>query len=152
MKSVEESYCEIHHCDGPQFSRSVFWTCLHRRAWPLALLLGGFGSRFFAADRVLIVAMGKATLLRQVHEEVRYFATAPNSQGWLRGTLKFRVSTRRMINLASAQLFLVEIAQARRAATARPSPPPDCAASVEPFVAAQPASAPAIDSPAGLTV
>jgi len=67
----------------------------------------------------MIVALGKATHMRQVREEVQYFGSSVNSQGFLRGTLKLRVSTRRMVKLASAQLFLVEVAQARLGATAR---------------------------------
>jgi hypothetical protein len=55
-----------------------------------------------------------------------------------------------MVNLASAQLFLVEVAQARLGATARLCPPPVIAASAEPFATVQPARASAIDSPAGL--
>lgn len=82
----------------------VFWRSLYPHAVPLALLVGRLRPGFFAADRGLIVAAGRARTLRELNEELADFARDPRNRGFGRGTLRLRVSADRLRRLARAHL------------------------------------------------
>jgi len=123
MKSIEGIFCEANCCEAEQFPEKVFWRCLHRRAFLLAPLLGGFRSAYFATDRAMILAVGRAFRMDQVREEVNYYCTSPENHGWLRRAAKIRVSGRRLLQLASRHLSANEASSASLAPTAGTNPP-----------------------------
>jgi hypothetical protein len=98
QKTFEEVYCAHHRCTAQEFSRGIFWLALHRHALPLApLLLWG---KYFAADRELIVACGRARSMRQIREEIEQHGCHPHNVGWLRQRCAIRISIRRLHRLA----------------------------------------------------
>ena len=100
MNSFQSLYCEAEHCLETDFIRRVFWRCVPLHAIPAVLVLGGWRSDFFAADRELIASAGRATNLHQLRAEIAdYFLDAGN-RGWLRRRASIRVSTTRLQRLA----------------------------------------------------
>jgi hypothetical protein len=104
MKTLEQSFCETHDCEPRQFSRRLFRAALYPHARFVAPLLGGFGSDFFAADRELIAAAGRAMTMHEIRDEVRYYRGGPGLRRWIRGVARLRVSTQQLLRLARPHL------------------------------------------------
>src|ERR1700722_3280641 len=104
MKTFEESYCEATGCAAEDFSRKIFWTCLHRHALPVAPVILLLNSEYFSLDRELIDEVRKAEKMNQVWEEVRQYFVSPKHEGMLRRKANIRLSARRPINLARGHL------------------------------------------------
>ena len=100
MPSFQERFCAAHRCTEKAFAQKVFWLCLHRRAVLVAPLLGGFRAEYFAADRELIAAAGRAADLKDIIQEIRDFYLTSSNRGWWRRRAKIRVSAQRLLNLA----------------------------------------------------
>lgn len=84
--------------------RRIFWRALYPHAVLAAPLFLIFNYEYFAPDRDLIAAAGRATDLRHIREEVREFFWDSNNKGWLRRRLFIRVSGQRLKNLARRYL------------------------------------------------
>lgn len=104
MKSFRELFCEERSCSAEQFSRKVFWQCLHRHAAFVAPILGGFRSEYFSIDRELIEGAGRAIRMSQVRQEVRDYFSNSRNRGWLRRRANVRLSAKRLMPLASKYL------------------------------------------------
>lgn len=104
MKSFQTVFCEERGCATADFTRKVFWRCLPRRARLCAACLGGSGARFFLPERVLLARVGATTSLRQLEEELDEFLHHPDNRGFLRMTLRIRISTTRLRRLAQGCL------------------------------------------------
>jgi hypothetical protein len=102
MPTFAEIYCAQTGCAPPDFNRRVFWQTLPWHAVPLAplLLLGDH----FASDQGMIDACGRATRLQQINEEIDDYHFQPQNSGWLRRFAHFRISTRRLRQLAERYL------------------------------------------------
>jgi hypothetical protein len=104
LNTFRELYCDARRCRREEFVAHVFWRCLERPAVPLALFVGLLRPGYFAADRELILAAGRARTLREINEELADFARDPRNRGFGRGLLRLRVSADRLRRLARAQL------------------------------------------------
>ena len=104
MRTFEEIYCERHNCSPKEFSRRLFWKCLHRRAVPIAPVILLVNWDYFFPDRDLISQVRRSEKLNQVWEELREYFIHPNHQGFLRRRLNIRLSGRRLINIAKQYL------------------------------------------------
>jgi len=104
MKSLEEIYCQENRCAAEEFPRRVFGECLYRHAVPFVPLLGGYRSAFFAADRGLILAAGRATRRAHVQASIVDYFSDSESRGWLKSRLNLRISTRRLVRLSKQYL------------------------------------------------
>lgn len=101
-KSFETLYCARHGCDAAAFRRRLFWRALHRRCLPVAplLLFGGY----FECDRELIAAMERVRSPDELREEIETYRHHPQNRGWLRRTLRLRISTTRLRRIALGYL------------------------------------------------
>jgi hypothetical protein len=104
LSTFEEIYCEANKCAPAEFSRRIFWECLHRHALPLAPFLLVLKRRYFDADQQLIADVRRAERMDQVWEAVREFFVDPRHAGWLRRKAEVRLSGRRLIRLARMYL------------------------------------------------
>jgi hypothetical protein len=102
--TIEELYCAARKCGRERFLRSAFWTCLHRRALPFAPFILLFNSAYFSPDRELISAVGGATSMSQVGDEIGDYFSVSNNGHWVRRNLKIRVSSHRVLRFASKVL------------------------------------------------
>lgn len=104
MRTLEQSYCEANKCAAEDFSKKIFWKCLHRHAVPIAPFLLLLRPRYFEADWELISEIRRAERMNHVWEEVREYFVSPKHVGWLRRKANVRLSARRVINLAREYL------------------------------------------------
>jgi len=104
MKTFEDKFCEANACKSADFSRKVFWRCLHRHAVPLAPFILAFYPNYFAGDRELIAALRKTERMNDVWEEVRLYFVSSHYRGWWRTKANVRISARRLIELAREYL------------------------------------------------
>ena len=102
MKTFEELYCERSHCDASRFARRVFRASLPWYVRPLSVVFGGFGGRFFRADRDLILGAGEAQNLAQLEDDIRDYFMNPTNHRWLKKSFHLRISTQRLKAIAIA--------------------------------------------------
>ena len=104
MRTLEERFCEDNKCTLEQFSRKMFWRCLHRHALPLAPVILVLRPRYFDADWELLREIRRAVTMNHVWEEVREYFVNPRHVGWFRRRANIRLSARRVINVAREYL------------------------------------------------
>lgn len=117
MRTFLDLYCEKNNCSPEQFHRRVFRHCLYPHARPLAPLIHLFNFEFFAADRTLLLSVANAVTMKRVREEVRDYFWDSNNRGWLRESLRIRMSGQRLRSLAREYL--------PESNSAAPFPPPE---------------------------
>jgi len=100
MKTFEELFCEANKCTPAQFPRRLFWKCLHWHAVPFAPLILLFNPKYFEPDWQLISDVRRTEKMNQVWEEVRQYFVSSSHRAWMRRRGNFRLSARRLINLA----------------------------------------------------
>jgi hypothetical protein len=115
MTTFEERFCAAHGCTPKDFSRKIFWKCLHRHAIPLAPFILLFHADYFSPDFELICDLRRAVKMNDVWEEIRQYFVSPRYQNWWRSHANVRISARRLIELARDYL---------PASGAPPAPPP----------------------------
>ena len=98
--NLEERYCTQHHCDHWGFQRAVFWKSVYPHAVPIAFLLGGPRSSFFARDFEFIGFAGRSESTAALREEITEFRGVPENTHWTRRVLRIRISTTRFARLA----------------------------------------------------
>ena len=96
MKTFRSIYCQRHGCDERWFAREVFYAALYPHAIPCVWVLGGFGGRYFRADRELIDAAATITDLDRLEAEISSYLMDADNQRWLRRVGRLRLSTRRL--------------------------------------------------------
>ena len=93
-----EKFCAQNRLSPEKFVDTVLWLCLPASAkavrWLLLLI-----PDYFAADRELISSVGRLKRLEGFDAEVMDFMYDPNNRGFLRRTMNFRVSSRRLHSL-----------------------------------------------------
>lgn len=104
MKTFRELYCAACRCRDEEFSRRLFWRCLHRHAVPLAPALLVARPEFFDADRAFIEQAGRARSMRELREEIHDFVIDSRNRSWWRRRAHVRVSAHRLSALA--RIFL----------------------------------------------
>lgn len=95
--SFRDEICARFKCPPEQFDRAVFRRCLYPQARSVAWLLP---RRAFSDDWDMIAAVGKATSLQQVKKIVNDFRSVKPDDQSLMFIFKFRVSGRKIIDLA----------------------------------------------------
>lgn len=104
MQNLREAYCARHGCPPEQFARRLFWEALYRHAVVAAPLLLWLNYDYFSPDRSLIVHAGDATSVARIREEVRDYFWDSSNRGWLRRTLKLRISGQRLKQISRRYL------------------------------------------------
>ncbi|HVU25299.1 MAG TPA: hypothetical protein VHE13_14315 [Opitutus sp.] len=104
MQTFREAYCTKHQCPPAEFAARVFWHTLYRHALFVAPLLIWLNYDFFSPDRSLIGHAGDATSVSRIRDEVRDYFWDSSNRGWLRRTLRLRVSGQRLKNLSRQYL------------------------------------------------
>ncbi len=91
-------FCARHSLDQAKFDETV----LRRSLYPLARLFRpvlGLIPGYFAPDREFISCVGGITELHGFYQEAKAYAKDPNNRGFLRWTLRLRVSAGRLFRL-----------------------------------------------------
>lgn len=91
-------YCAKYGVLPKRYEQAVLRRSLHLGARLLYPLLACRPS-YFAADRELVRAIGGCRTLWDFDTETLDFRNHPDNRGWLRGTLKLRLSVRRLRRL-----------------------------------------------------
>lgn len=91
-------YCAKHGLRPDRYEQVVLRRSLHRQAWLLYPLLACHPS-YFSADRALIRSAGLCLTMWDFDTETLDFPNHPDNRGWLRGSLKLRLSGRRLRRL-----------------------------------------------------
>ena len=103
-RTFEDLYCESQRCTPVEFHHRVFRHCLYRHALLFGPLLRLFRPQYFLVDHTFITDAGRARDIAEIRREVAEFFTHPNNRGWLRRTVRIRVSAGRLIELAEEYL------------------------------------------------
>jgi len=99
------AFCEKCQCSMADFDKRVFWKCLYRHALPLAAFLFWTNREFFQPDLELIRSLASTTTFSEVKTEANFIRHDQRMQGgFLRGTLRIRISGRRLAELACSTL------------------------------------------------
>lgn len=89
--SFARRYCAKHGLLPGQYEQAVLLRSLHLAARLLYPLLACHHS-YFSADRALVCAAGRCLTLWDFDTEALDYPNHPDNRGWLRGTLKLRLS------------------------------------------------------------
>lgn len=93
--SFARRYCAKHGLLPEQYEQAVLRRSLHLAARLLYPLLACHHS-YFSTDRALVCAAGRCLTRWDFDTEALDYPNHPDNQGWLRGTLKLRLSVRRL--------------------------------------------------------
>lgn len=103
--TFREKFCAATRCGDDLFEQRIFWSCLYRRAFPLAwLTFGGRITEHFTVDRDLIRNVGMARRRSEVKDELVHYFAEPANRALARRRLHLRLSTKRLLELVSRQL------------------------------------------------
>lgn len=94
--TFSEAFCVAHDVPPENFVPTVFARTLYPQARPLVCLCRAIDRNFFAADLDLIRATGALRRCRDFPDDVIDFNHHPANQGFLRRTLRIRISTKRL--------------------------------------------------------
>lgn len=98
-----DKFCAQNRVPPEEFVEAVLRLALRPKAravrWLLALI-----PDYFAADRELIISVGRLQRLEAFDAEVMDFMYDPNNRGFLRRAMNLRVSTRRLYSLMRTTL------------------------------------------------
>lgn len=119
MKTFRELYCAACNCRDEEFSRRVFWRCLHRHAVPVAPALQLVRPDYFSPDRELIEQAGRARTMRELRDEIHDFVIDSRNHAWWRRRAHVRMSTHRLSALA--RVFLAADPSPVRSLRPRPT-------------------------------
>ena len=95
MKTFRELYCERHGIAYGDFERVLLWRCLHWQARPFYWLLR-LNHDYHVADVEFIRGVGELRNRRDFRNEAAEFHYHPGNRGFLRTTLRLRVSSHRL--------------------------------------------------------
>ena len=104
MSTFASKYCAATRCPESAFTRTVLSQSLYPTARLLSPLINLLSSSYFGPDRALVDAVGRCTSMDAVREEVHHFFISPDNTSWMRTQAKVRVSTQRLMHLASRHL------------------------------------------------
>jgi hypothetical protein len=90
------TFCEQNQIPRDRYARAVFERVLYRRTRAVRWLLTVMRPGYFAADFDLIYSVEGLRRMRDFAPEGDRFNEHPANRGWLRRTLRLRVSTNRL--------------------------------------------------------
>jgi len=103
--SIESS--ESHGCSrptSPSAERPFFLEALYPHARLFRGILLFYEPRYFDADHDLVTSIATVKSRRELSVELHRFHHHPFNHGWLRRTLRMRISTRRLRRLTEMRL------------------------------------------------
>src|SRR5690348_16475651 len=103
-RTLRERYCEVFHCSQQGFSEHLFLQCLPPRAARMARLLQPTKKALFKPDFELIEQVSSATSVEDIRDEINDFRYHNPPTGLLRGVLRVRVSSKRLLKLGTTVL------------------------------------------------
>ena len=102
--TLESLYCAAHKCQPGYFRRQAFWHCLYWHTIPFFPFLKIVKRGYFIPDQELVSAIGSASTMAQVWDEIRHYFSDPKNQGWLRKRANFRISGQKVIEFSRKYL------------------------------------------------
>jgi hypothetical protein len=96
-------FCAHQGIPFDQFQEVLLQRTLHRSALQVRTLLN-LKRNFFAPDREFIESVGRASNMRELEAVINDFSDSRTNDGLLRGTLKMRVSARKLRRIARQYL------------------------------------------------
>jgi hypothetical protein len=101
-KTFREAYCHRFGCEPAHFEQSVLRRALHRRSLPIAWLMRVLKPGYFELEVRTLRYLGDAQSSREFRAELDSYRSEYRKQGgFLRNAFAFRLSGRRLIELAS---------------------------------------------------
>jgi hypothetical protein len=91
-----ELFCRQHRLPPQRFNQAMLRCCLYPRARFIQPLLAIIWPGHFKADYELISRVGRLTELGALDHEIGEFHDHPANRGFLRRTLRLRISTKRL--------------------------------------------------------
>jgi hypothetical protein len=102
-QTFRQAFCAHIKCSDDVFEDKLFWRCLPPLIRPLAVLIELLNPAFFMAEFEVIRAVGEAKVLEDIVAEANKLHDTQHLRvGFLRGTLKVRVSGRRMVKIGTS--------------------------------------------------
>jgi hypothetical protein len=101
-KSLGELYCTAFKCAPEESTERILWQCLHWKALGLAKLIWLMRRDFFSADLELIRQAKDSTSTAELHSDVSDFRHSCRTGGLLRGLLRVRLSSGKLLELGSS--------------------------------------------------
>jgi hypothetical protein len=94
--TFSECFCAKHNIPPEKFARAVFRLSLYRRTYFFRWLLPLISQNYFAADFDLVYGVERLRRMRDFVSEAEHYNEHPGNRGFLRRTLRLRVSTTRL--------------------------------------------------------
>jgi hypothetical protein len=102
--TLESLYCAAHKCKPEEFRSKAFWHCLYWHTIPLSPILRLALRGYFLPDHELVAAIGQASTMAQIWDEIRHYFSDPKNQGWLRKKANLRISGQKVIEFSRKYL------------------------------------------------
>ena len=93
-------FCAARACTVSEFEERVFWECVYPQGDFVARLVWRLHRACFEADLELIRAAGELMSVSDLKTEISNFRYHHPARGFLRGTLKVRISGQILLDLA----------------------------------------------------
>jgi hypothetical protein len=104
MKTLEDVFCTENTSTPAQFRRAFLWKTVPLHGIPVTLLMGGFSSRYFAADRKLLDAASAAEDMNDIRAAINDYLGDAAERSWLRTLLGLEISPWRLKYFARCYL------------------------------------------------
>jgi hypothetical protein len=99
-KTYRQLFCHARRCSLSSFERRVFWHCLYRPSWPIALLIHIFNPRYFDGDKNVIQRLGDTKNDDDfLNEVISYQRRTRLEIGTWRVKWRIRISGQRLLEL-----------------------------------------------------
>lgn len=99
-KTFRHVFCAFHGIAVERFAHEMFDRAVFRRVRWLRPLISLFNKHFFAVDLQFVRSIGKVTTIEELNAELDEFLYHPRNRRWARHSLKLRLSTRRILDIA----------------------------------------------------
>lgn len=107
-KNLRDAVCRAYRCAPANYADLVFERCLFTHAALPVQVLRSLFPDWFTPDYQLIELLGKCTDSLQLQTEVKVHRRLHPAHGFIRKTLRLRVSGQRLINLGAELLPAAE--------------------------------------------
>lgn len=104
MKTLEDVFCADQDCTPARFRRALLWKTVPLHGIPVTILMGGFSSRYFAADRQLLETVRLAEDMNDIMAAINDYLGDSSERSWLRTLLGMEISPWRLKHFARCYL------------------------------------------------
>jgi hypothetical protein len=99
-QTFQALFCEAYRCRPDNARRRMFWLSLHRRAWPLAVLIMRLRPRFFEWDLQLLDEAAQACDINELVAALNGFRQECSAKhSFIHDDLRIRISGKRLISV-----------------------------------------------------